>query len=223
MSVYGKYVLPRLIDLAMRSKADAAEREKLIPLASGVILEVGIGSGLNLPFYGPRVERLYGLDPSLELWTLARSRVASAPFPVEFLRASAEGIPMEDVTVDTVVMTWTLCSIPGARQALQEMKRVLKPGGRLLFVEHGLAPDRGVVAWQNRLNPLWNRVAGGCHLNRNIDDLITDAGFLLTQIDRGYGGGPKPMAYLYRGLARPSHLPQPSGPGAAPEPTRTSS
>ena len=129
---------------------------------------------------------------------------------------------MEDMTVETVVMTWTLCSIPGASRALQEMKRVLKPGGRLLFVEHGLAPDRGVVAWQNRLNPLWNRVAGGCHLNRKIDDLINDAGFLLTQIDRGYGGGPKPMAYLYRGLARPSHLPQPSGPGAAPEPTRTS-
>lgn len=222
MSVYGTYVLPRLIDLAMRSKADAAEREKLIPLASGVVLEVGIGSGLNLPFYGPRVERLHGLDPSLELWTLARRRLARAAFPVQFLRASAEGIPMEDMTVDTVVMTWTLCSIPGASRALQEMKRVLKPGGRLLFVEHGLAPDRGVVAWQNRLNPLWNRVAGGCHLNRKIDDFINDAGFLLTQIDRGYGGGPKPMAYLYRGLARPSHLPRPSGPGAAPEPTRTS-
>lgn len=222
MSVYGKYVLPRLIDLAMRSKADVAERAKFIPRASGVVLEVGIGSGLNVPFYGNTVERLYGVDPSLELWKLARSRMARVPFPVEFLRASAEDIPMEDMMVDTVVMTWTLCSIPSASQALQEMKRVLKPGGRLLFVEHGLAPDQGVVAWQNRLNPLWKRVAGGCNLNRKIDDLITDAGFLLTQIDRGYGGGPKPMAYLYRGLARPSPLRQPSGPGAALGPTRTS-
>ena len=204
MNVYEKYLLPRLIDLAMRSKADAAERARLIPRAFGVVLEVGIGSGLNLPFYGNTVERLYGVDPSLELWKLARSRAASAPAPVVFLRASAERIPMEDSTIDTVVMTWTLCSIPGPRQALQEMKRVLKPEGRLIFVEHGLAPDRTVINWQDRLNPLWRKVAGGCHLNRRIEDLIVDAGFRLTEIERGYGGGPKPMAYLYRGVARPA-------------------
>ncbi len=204
MNVYEKYLLPRLIDLAMRSKADAAEREKLIPHAAGVVLEVGIGSGLNLPFYGPAVECLYGVDPSLELWKLARRRLARVSVPVEFLGASAEGIPIEDMTVDTVVMTWTLCSIPGAKRALQEMKRVLKPGGRLLFVEHGLAPDRAVAAWQDRLNPLWRKVAGGCNLNRRIEDLIVGAGFRLTEIHRGYGGGPKPMAYLYRGVARPA-------------------
>ena len=204
MNIYEKYLLPRLIDLAMRSKADTAERAKLVPCASGVVLEVGIGSGLNLPFYGPRVERLYGLDPSIELWKLAQRRLARAPFPVEVLRASAERIPIEDMAVDTVVMTWTLCSIPVARQALQEMKRVLKPGGRLLFVEHGLASDRAVAAWQDRLNPLWRKVAGGCNLNRRIEDLIVGAGFRLTEIERGYGGGPKPMAYLYRGVARPA-------------------
>ncbi len=108
------------------------------------------------------------------------------------------------MAVDTVVMTWTLCSIPGARQALQEMKRVLKPGGRLLFVEHGLASDRAVAAWQDRLNPVWRKVAGGCNLNRRIEDLIVGGGFRLTEIERGYGGGPKPMAYLYRGVARPA-------------------
>lgn len=221
MNIYGKYLLPRLIDLAMRSKANAAERANVIPRATGVVLEIGIGSGLNLPFYGTTVERLYGVDPSLELWKLADRRLARTPFPVEFLRASAERIPMENMTIDTGVMTWTLCSIPNARQALREMRRVLKPGGRLLFVEHGLASDRGVVAWQNRLDPLWTRVAGGCHLNRKIDDLITDAGFLLSEIDRGYGDGPRPMAYLYRGVARPSGLGQPSGPDAVPEPTRT--
>lgn len=202
MKVYEKYLLPRLIDFAMRRKAEAAEREKLLPHASGVVVEIGIGSGLNLPFYGSRVERLHGVDPSLELWKLARSRAASAPFPVEFLRASAEDIPIEDMTVDTVVMTWTLCSIPSAGQALREMKRVLKPSGRLLFVEHGRAPDRGVAAWQDRLNPLWRKVAGGCNLNRPIEDLVVGAGFELTAIERGYGSGPKPMAYLYRGVAR---------------------
>lgn len=204
MNVYETYLLPRLMDLAMRSKADTAERRKLIPHASGVVLEVGIGSGLNLPFYGPAVERLYGVDPSLALWKLARKRLARAPFPVEFLRSSAEGIPMEDMTVDALVMTWPLCSIPAARRALQEMKRVLRPGGRLLFVEHGLAPDRAVAAWQDRLNPLWRKLAGGCNLNRRIEDLIADAGFRLSDLERGYGGGPKPMAYLYRGVARPA-------------------
>lgn len=210
MSVYARYVLPRLIDLAMRSKADAAERAKLIPLASGVVLEVGIGSGLNLPFYGPRVERLYGLDPSRELWTLARRRLQEVRFPVEFLLASGEGIPLEDTAVDTVVTTWTLCSIPDAGRALREIRRVLRPEGCLIFVEHGLAPDRGVEAWQARLNPLWRRVAGGCNLNRRIDALIADAGLLLAEIERGYGGGPKPMAYLYRGMARRAAAGQPT-------------
>lgn len=202
MNTYEKYVLPRLIDLVMRNKANMAERERFIPLAYGTVLEVGIGSGLNLPVYGPKVEKLYALDPSLELWKLARKRVKGASFPVEFLAASAESILMEDMTVDTAVTTWTLCTIPDPTKALKEMKRVLKPQGHLIFVEHGRAPDARVLAWQNRLNPAWKRVAGGCNLNRKIDDLIRAADFRLRQIETAYGSGPKPLAYLYKGVAQ---------------------
>jgi ubiquinone/menaquinone biosynthesis C-methylase UbiE len=202
VNIYEKYVLPRLIHVGMRNRVAAAERRKFIPLASGTVLEVGVGSGLNLRFYGPQVQKLYALDPSLELWKMARQRVRKAPFPVEFLAVAAECIPLEDMSIDTVVTTWTLCTIPNPRQALTEMRRVLKPEGRLIFVEHGHSPDSGVLAWQNRLTPVWKRIGGGCHLNRQIDDLIADAGFDITQIERGYSRGPKPMTYLYKGFAR---------------------
>ena len=159
----------------MRSKATAAERARMTPLAAGIVFEVGIGLGLGLPLYGGAVVRLYSVDPRRELWALARSRIARVSFPVEFIQASAERIPMADGSIDTVVMTWTLCSIPDARLALLEMKRVLKPEGQLMFVEHGLALDPRVVAWQDRLNPVWRRVAGRCNLNRKIDGLILNA------------------------------------------------
>ena len=202
MNVYEKSLLPWLIHWGMRSKVATAERRRVIPLASGTVLEVGVGSGLNLPFYRPKVQRLYALDPSRELWKMARKRVREVSFPVDFLAASAERIPLEDVSVDTVVSTWTLCTIPDPLQALSEMRRVLKPEGRLIFVEHGRSPDSGVRTWQNRLTPVWKRVAGGCHLNRPIDALIADAGFDIRQIDRGYSRGPKPMTYLYKGFAQ---------------------
>ena len=201
MGLYARYVLPRLIDLVMRNKADTAERAKLIPFASGVVLEIGIGSALNVPYYGSTVKRLYGVDPSRELWKIARRRVRDASFPVEFIATSAERIPLDDATADTAVTTWTLCTIPDAGRALGEIRRVLKPGGRLLFIEHGRAPDPGVEAWQRRLNPVWRPVAGGCNLDRKIDDLIVRAGFQITRIDRGYGDGPKLLSYLYKGLA----------------------
>ena len=203
MNLYERYILPRLIDLAMRNKSTQAERARAIPRAAGTVLEVGIGSGLNLPFYGSAVERLYGVDPRRELWTLARKRIERVSFPVEFIQASAERIPMGDGRIDTVVMTWTLCSIPDAGRALLEMKRALKPEGQLLFIEHGLAPDPRIVAWQNRLNPVWRRIAGGCNPTRKIDGLILDEGFQFTESEHGYGTGPRPMSYLYRGLARP--------------------
>jgi ubiquinone/menaquinone biosynthesis C-methylase UbiE len=203
MNLYERYVLPRLIDLAMRNTASQRERARAIPRAAGTVLEVGIGSGLNLPFYGRAVERLYGVDPRPELWALGRNRIERAPCPVEFIQRSAEQIPLGDESIDTVVMTWTLCSIPDAGRALLEMKRVLRREGQLIFIEHGLAPDPRIVAWQNRLNPVWRRVAGGCNLNRKIDGLLLDAGFEITESEQGYGTGPRPMAYLYRGVARP--------------------
>lgn len=207
MNFYARYVLPRLIDLVMRNKADTAERAKLIPQASGVVLEIGIGSGLNIPYYRSTVTRLYGVDPSRELWRIGRRRVEEARFPIEFTAAAAERISVDDATVDTAVTTWTLCTIPDAGRALAEIRRVLKPGGRLIFIEHGQAPDPRVQAWQRRLNPVWRPLAGGCNLDRKIDDLIVEAGFQITRIERGYGGGPKPLGYLYKGLAEPVDVP----------------
>ena len=202
MSLYAKYILPRLINLAMRNKVAMAERRKFVPLASGTVLEVGVGSGINIPLYGRDLETLLAVDPSLEIWRLALRRKSRAPFPVEFLACSAESIPLADETVDTVVTTWTLCTIPDPLRALREMQRVLKPEGQVIFVEHGRSPDARVLAWQNRLNPLWNRIGGGCNLNRKIDDLILEAGLRITRMETGYVRGPKPLTYLYRGLAR---------------------
>lgn len=202
MSLYAKYILPRLINLFMRNKVAMAERRKLVPLASGTVLEVGVGSGINIPLYERDVEALLAVDPSLEIWRLARGRAGRAPFPIKFLGCSAEQIPLDDKTVDTVVTTWTLCTIPDPLRALGEMKRVLKPEGQVIFVEHGRSPDARVLAWQNRLNPLWNRIGGGCNLNRKIDDLIRAAGLEITRMETGYTRGPKPLTYLYRGLAR---------------------
>jgi ubiquinone/menaquinone biosynthesis C-methylase UbiE len=205
MSLYAKYLLPRLIDLAMRKKAATSERARFIPAASGVVLEIGAGSALNIPFYGRAVERLYALDPSMELWRLGRHRVLDVRFPIEFLQSSAESIPLGNDTLDTVVSTWTLCTIPDPRAALEEIRRVLRPDGTLIFIEHGWSPDARVRAWQERLNPLWKRVAGGCNLDRQIEQLIARAGFQISSLERGYGEGPKPFAYLYRGLARPAN------------------
>ena len=204
MNFYDTYILPRLINLAMQNKAARAERARFVPLASGNVLEVGIGSGLNIPFYRPDVQALYGIDPSRELLKMARKRGAAARFPVELLEVSGERLPMEDETFDTVVTTWTLCTIPDPLAALNEIRRVLKPEGRVIFIEHGRSPDAPVLQWQNRLNPLWRRLAGGCNLNREIDALIRAAGLEITRLETGYAPGPKPFAYLYRGLARRS-------------------
>jgi ubiquinone/menaquinone biosynthesis C-methylase UbiE len=201
VNVYERYVLPRLTDLVMRNKADAEERATLAPLAAGVVVEVGIGSALNVPFYGPEVKRLYGVDPSVELWKIGRRRIAQAPFPIEFVPASAERIPLDDALADSVVSTWTLCTIPTPAVALAEMRRVLKPGGRFVFIEHGRGPESGVQRWQDHLTPMWRRMAGGCHMNRRIDDLIVGAGFHVVRLERGYAKGPKILAYLYKGHA----------------------
>jgi SAM-dependent methyltransferase len=204
MGLYSRYLLPTLTELAMRSQTLRPERVRWVPLARGVVLEVGIGSGLNLPIYSREVRKLYALDPSEELLRMARSRAARAAFPVEFLCRPAEAIPLPDGSVDDIVTTWTLCTIADPVAALQEMHRVLRPEGRLIFVEHGRSPDPAVVRWQDRLTPLWRRVTGGCHLNRPIDRLLGSAGFEVLEMNRGYVAGPQVGSYLYRGTARPT-------------------
>jgi ubiquinone/menaquinone biosynthesis C-methylase UbiE len=199
---YAKYVLPRIIDVAMRNEETTRLRAAWIPQAHGEVLEVGIGSGLNLPFYSSDVRRVYGVDPSVELQRMARKRAMAEPIEVEFLSQSAEEqLPFANESIDTVVITWTLCSVPNASKALQQMKRVLKARGRLIFLEHGRAPDPGIAIWQDRFTPFWKRIGGGCHLNRKIDDLITAAGFRITELKTSYLPGPRPMTYTYQGVA----------------------
>jgi ubiquinone/menaquinone biosynthesis C-methylase UbiE len=203
MGFYRDRILPFVIDMAMRQRNLAPYRSRVVPAAEGCVLEIGVGSGLNLPFYSQRAERVIGLDPSPKLLSMAR-QVARPPLvPVEFVEGSAEAIPLEGTSVDTVVTTWTLCSIPDAHRSLREMRRVLKPGGRLLFVEHGRAPDANVRWWQDQLNPAWKRLGGGCHLNRAIRTLIEGAGFQFERIETGYMRGPRPMSFMYEGSALP--------------------
>jgi ubiquinone/menaquinone biosynthesis C-methylase UbiE len=167
------------------------------------VLEIGVGSGMNLPFYRPPVREVLALEPAARLVTMARSASGATGMPVNFLEASAEAIPLDQHSVDTIVTTWTLCSIPQAAIALAEMRRVLRPGGKLLFAEHGLAPDAGVRRWQDRLTPVWRRFSGGCHLNRPIRSMIEGAGFRIDRIETGYIPGPKPMTFMYEGSAWP--------------------
>lgn len=204
MSLYERWILPRLTHLSMGHKQLASYRARALAGARGRVLEIGIGSGLNLPFYGHGVQRVLGIDPSAELIRLAEKAAGKTSVPVEFLVRSAEEMPIEKNSVDTAVTTWTLCTIPDAVRALREVRRVLKPDGLLIFVEHGRAPEPKVVAWQDRLTPLWKWCAGGCHLNRRIDDLIRQGGFNIAELQTGYAKGPRPMAFMYEGHARPS-------------------
>lgn len=201
MGLYQRLVVPRLIELSMRQPQMQNYRRGLVPDARGRVLEVGVGSGMNLPFYAPGVQEVVGVDPSEELLAMARKRAAEASAPVMLMRGSATSMPLEDASFDTVVMTWTLCSIPDPSAALREMRRVLKPGGALLFIEHGLSPEPNVARWQHRLTPLWRRFAGGCHLDRKIDDLLRASGFDLPDLRNEYAQGPRPMTYMYEGRA----------------------
>jgi ubiquinone/menaquinone biosynthesis C-methylase UbiE len=202
MRFYAEHVLPHLLDLAMRNRELAAYRRRVVPAAHGRVLEIGIGSGLNLPFYGSEVTEVIGLDPSSPLLNMAERQARAGHTPVTMLRGSAEAIPLDDLSVDTVLTTWTLCSIPDAHAALNEMRRVLKPTGELVFVEHGKAPDPSVARWQDRLTPLWRPIAGGCHLNRPIAALIEGAGFTLSDLRCGYARGPRPFTFMSEGRAK---------------------
>jgi ubiquinone/menaquinone biosynthesis C-methylase UbiE len=188
----------------MKNKDATRLREAWVPRARGEVLEIGIGSGLNLPFYSSEVERVYGVEPSLALQEMARRKATAGRTKVEFLAQSAEDpLPLPDQSIDTIVTTWTLCSIPNAPKALAQMRRVLKAHGRLLFIEHGRAHDPSVVAWQDRLTPMWKKIGGGCHLNRKIDELIASAGFQIVELKTYYLPGPRPMTYTYQGFAEP--------------------
>jgi ubiquinone/menaquinone biosynthesis C-methylase UbiE len=202
MSLYERYILPPMLDFAMRQKPIMLQRRKVVPLAKGKVLEIGVGSGLNLPLYDPeQVSSVTGLDPSLELQVMAKQRAKDCGLPIDFLSAGAEEIPAVAESFDCVVMTYTLCTIPEGERALKEIHRVLKPGGSVLFTEHGLAPDPDVVRWQNRINPWWKRLAGGCNLNRPVSAMLQTAGFDLQGIETMYLPGPRPMTFNTWGQA----------------------
>lgn len=203
MRFYENRILPALIHHSMRQRNFAPYRARIIPKARGAVLEIGVGSGLNFPYYSRRVDQIVALDPSPRLLSRAERAASENWPPVELVEGSAEAIPLPDDSIDTVVTTWTLCSIPDIGRALREMRRVLKPDGRLLFVEHGRSPDAGIRRWQNRITPAWKRIGGGCHLNRDIARLIDSAGFDIDRLETGYMKGPRPMTYMYEGSAHP--------------------
>lgn len=204
MGLYDKYILPRVVDTICGIKPARLQREKVVPKARGRVLEIGFGTGHNAPYYDPaRVEKIWGLDPAPEMQKFAAKRIDRAGLRIELLQGSGEAIPLDNQSCDTVLMTFTLCSIADPAKALREMRRVLKPGGELIFCEHGLAPDANIQRWQQRLTPLWRKIAGGCHLNRAISDLIQMNGFTLRELDTAYLPGPKPLTFNYWGTATP--------------------
>jgi len=200
MGWYAKYILPRITHFLCSSKLITQQREKVVPRARGRVLEIGIGSGLNLPFYDSnKVRHVWGLDPHEDMWHLAGTR--GAAFDVEYLQASAEKIPLEDGSADSIVVTYTLCSVPQTIEALRDMRRVLRAGGELIFCEHGAAPEPGVRRWQERLNPIWQKAAGGCRLNLQIPNLLEQGGFKIRALDTMYIQGPKIASFNYWGTA----------------------
>ena len=201
MGFYENHILPALINLSMRNADHDPYRMRVLSQAEGRVLEIGVGSGMNLPFYTNRATEILGIEPHPKLLAMAARKHSIVPS--KLVGGSAESIPLDEGSVDTVVTTWTLCSIPDPRRALGEMRRVLKKSGQLLFVEHGLAQDERVQRWQHRMNPVWKRFAGGCHLDRPIAKLVEDAGFRIAHVETGYMRGPKPMTFTYEGSARP--------------------
>jgi len=203
MKFYEERVLPHLIDFACSTRPNRKQREKIVPRASGDVLEIGFGSGLNLPFYDTqKVRKIWGLEPSEGMRRKAQDFVDASELDVEFIDLPGEKIPLEANSVDTVLVTYTLCTIPDAMSALEGMRRVLKPDGSLLFCEHGIAPDESVRRWQSRLNPVWRRFAGGCNMNRDIPDLIRKSGFEITSDERMYIPGVRMLCYNFWGSAR---------------------
>ncbi len=203
MGFYDDHILPHIINSACGVKPVRKQREKVVPLAEGRVLEVGMGSGLNIDFYDPgKVELVWGLEPAKGMRKKALPRVESAPFRLEWLDLPGEEIPLDDKSADSIVMTYTLCTIPGWLAALRQMRRVLKPGGKLLFSEHGAAPDASVRRWQDRVTPYWKKISGGCHLNREIPRLLAEGGFNVTHLETMYvPRTPRIAGFTYWGYA----------------------
>jgi ubiquinone/menaquinone biosynthesis C-methylase UbiE len=204
MGFYEGQVLPRLINVVMSSRELAPIRARVNASLRGEVLEVGFGSGLNVPHYPSAVTRVTAIDPSTVGRKLADGRVTARSIPVEYIGTDGQDLSLPSASMDHVITTWTLCSIPEVDRALAEIRRVLRPGGLFHFVEHGRSPDRGVATWQDRLTPIQRRIAGGCHLNRPIDRLVRDAGLELVQLDTYYAKGPRPFVYMFEGVAAKS-------------------
>jgi ubiquinone/menaquinone biosynthesis C-methylase UbiE len=201
MGFYGDQILPRVVDLTLRGSEVARLRARVLAGLEGEVLEIGFGSGLNIPYYPPGMKRVRAVDPAITGRKLAAKRAAASTVPIEFTGLDAQALPLEDASVDHVLSTWTLCTIPDVSRALAEVRRVLRPGGALHFIEHGLSPDAKVARLQRRLTPLQRRVAGGCHLNRPIDLLVAGAGLELTRMDTYYMKGPHAFGYTFEGVA----------------------
>ncbi len=202
MGFYDHYILPRVINLACSSKPNMKQRQKIVPLAEGEVLEIGMGSGLNLGFYDrSKVRKVWGLEPSAGMRQLARKNFSGADLELEVIDLPGEEIPLDTNSIDSVVVTYTLCTIPDVQRALQGMHRVLRPGGKLLFCEHGIAPDEAVRKWQNRINPGWRKLAGGCNVNRDIPQLLKSSGFRVDVDERMYIPGVRFLSYNYWGSA----------------------
>jgi SAM-dependent methyltransferase len=204
MGLYARYFGPRLVRCLCSSDGIAAERAKIVPLARGVVLEIGFGPGLNLPFYDPGlVERVIGVDPNESFLRLGKGLNRTSGVPLEIIRAPAEALPLADASVDTALITYTLCSVDDPARSLREVRRVLKAHGRVLFLEHGLSSDPGVARWQRRVNPIWRPLAVGCNLTRPVLRVLEDAGFAIESADEYYlQGAPRPLGFLSRGSAR---------------------
>ena len=201
--LYEKMVLPKLCDKCCATKPINYQRKKVVPLAKGVVLEVGIGSGLNIPFYNKdNIEQIIGLDPSEELNVLAKRVADDNGIQIDFLINGAEDIELPDNSIDTILITYTLCTIPNLNKSMTEMKRVLKPGGKFIFCEHGIAPDKNIIKWQRRINPIWGIFFGGCNINRNIPKIISESGFNISNLNQMYlPSTPKIVGYNYWGEA----------------------
>jgi len=204
MGFYSRHILPRVVHYTCSLKPNMRQRAKVVPRAHGRVLEVGIGSGLNFPFYdSAKVSKVWGLDPAPEMTRMAEQAARSVPFQVEFIGLPGDQIPLDSGSVDSVVATYTLCTIPDPSAALRQIARVLRPGGDFIFCDHGAAPDASVRRWQDRLNPIWKRLGGGCNLNRPIPTLIEAAGFQIRDLDSMYIPGWRPASFNYWGSAVP--------------------